>query len=95
MTGGPHGVNRPEFDWMAQRENGTAKWGQVFQIAELQYFYSSVAMTLFRSLFNFASFGNSFSSAPISRITVRCATMAELLFPGGSGLGWEGTGRGR
>jgi hypothetical protein len=41
--------------------------GQVFHFAEFQYFDSSVARILFRSLFNFAFSGNSFSMAPNTR----------------------------
>jgi hypothetical protein len=45
----------------------TLKRGQVFHFAEFQYFDSSVARTLFRSLFSFAFFGNSFSMATNTR----------------------------
>ena len=43
---------------------------QVFHLAEFQYFNSSVARILFRSLFIFASFGNSFSIPPITRAII-------------------------
>jgi hypothetical protein len=61
-----HSGSDPHFSWMALPVKGV----KCFHLAEFLYFYSSVAMILFRSLFNFASVGNSFSVEPISRLTV-------------------------
>ena len=43
---------------------------------EFQYFYSSVARILPSSLLNFAFFANSFSTDPISRLTVLRAPLS-------------------